>query len=133
MQGFRHLALLPVAFVLASCSSSIVTRHVAQVTTPAPVAKYEGIHYFLPKTIVRVSVPVTETAKAPGPYADVAPFFFPDADPKSIITKASASYSIDPEAVTIATRGVKDLGQEYVLKPTGQLFADTKFHFVLSD
>lgn len=126
------LMVVPAVLFLTSCASSIVTRHIMPTATP-PVAEDEGIHYFLPKTIVRASVPVTEITKSPGPYAKVARYFFPDAPSSSIIVSESRSYTIDPTSVTITTRGVKDLTQQYVLKPTGQIFADTRFHFVMSD
>jgi len=118
-----------IVLAAAGCSTRITTKHVA---TPAPaVLEDEGIHYYLPRTIVRVSIPVTETATRAGAYADLAPLFFPFANPKNILPTA-AGYSIDPTTVTFVSRGVRDPGQHYVVKPTGYWWANTIFKFALS-
>jgi hypothetical protein len=120
---------LMLALLSAGCSTRIATRHVAP--SSDAVLRDEGIHYYLPRTLVRVSIPVSETTTKAGPYADLAPHFFPFVDPKRILTNSTA-YSIDPTAVTFASRGVRDPDHHYVVKPTGDWWANTVFKFSLA-
>ncbi len=117
--------VLPAFTVLSNgCASRITTTHVAPKSAPPP-----GIHYFLPRTIVRVSVPVKETVKTPGQYADLALHFFPHVEKTSVIRDSSTTYTIQREKISFTPRGVRDPNLEFVLVPTGQWFADTTFQF----
>lgn len=87
----------------------------------------------LPKTLLRVSLPSLNTTETPGPFADLAPYFLPATTANDIIQTVKHTYLIDKAAVTVTSRGVKDPDQMYVVRPTGGIFADTKFYFVLKD
>jgi hypothetical protein len=78
-------------------------------------------------------MPVSRTTETPGPFADLAPFFFINSTSDDIIWKKNKTYEVNKEAITVVARGVKDPAQMYVVKPTGGLFAVTKFHFVLNE
>lgn len=122
-------ALLPFFVFLAGCSTRISTRHIKPFDA---VFRDEGIHYYLPRTVVRVSIPVAETTSEPGAYTDLAPLFFPYLDPSKVLGKRS-SYSVDPNKISFVSKGVRDPKHHYLVNPTGDWWADTAFKFSLGD
>jgi hypothetical protein len=79
-----------------------------------------GIVYALPKTVVKVDIPIDKVTKTPGKFAAYTPCFFPD--DKFVMTKA-IEFAVDQEKVRFDdSLFVPDTDEIYLIKTTGGKF-----------
>ena len=88
---------LLLAFVSTACfESKIETLKVQGVGTGGATAtKMNGVFYALPRTVVKVDVPVDRVDKKPGKFVRWTPCFFPDTPPNQIIQTPLIEFAID--------------------------------------
>jgi hypothetical protein len=130
-------AVFPAA-LLAACTAKLVVIHVPDGVLPAdkrPVP--EGVFYALPRTVVKVDLPVDRIETRAGRYVEYTKLFFPQlareaearmesvrkvADPSALATDPVASFKLGTPTFSVV--GEPDPGQVYFVKVTGGLAVD---------
>lgn len=115
LQVLRAMLLLSMSVCAVACfEGKIVTTKVRKGDNR------EGVLYALPKTVVRVDVPIDREDKKPGKYSLFAPCFFPD--DKFIMVKSTA-FSVDQDGVKFDdSLFIPDTDEIYLIKTTGGKF-----------
>jgi len=115
--------VLVVALTFTACfKSKIVAKRVPTSGPPLNPSelKVNGVTYALPRTVVKVSVPVTMASERPGELEIFAPCFFSEKVASKRITADGTSFSIEPP--TFSTRGEPDPNQHFIVKTKGGYF-----------
>lgn len=112
--------VLMLTVLLTGCfkSETVVTK-----VDPDPkknLDKLDGVHYSLPRTVVKVDVPFKRTEEKPGPLEKFTPCFFPADIANERVREKSFSYSI--EDPTFAYRVEPDPTQHFIVSVKGGLF-----------
>jgi hypothetical protein len=89
----------------------------APVTAKGKPLKINGVTYALPRTVVKVDVPVKMTVDKPGELERFTPCFFSEEVSRNRIREFEKSFSIEPP--TFSTRGEPDPDQHFVVKTKG--------------
>lgn len=119
---------------VTACVSNIRTYRItdaASARIAAQKTKGRGVYYALPKTILRVSAPVSQTTNQKGIYQQFTAAFFPHIPASQVIQTDSTSY--DFGAVSFETRGVADPKAVFLLQVQGGRFEDTQLGLELGD
>jgi uncharacterized protein DUF4831 len=125
MTRFALLAILVGVCVLASAcfESKVVT---SKVNPQVPIAKpteMNGVFYALPRTVVKVDVPVVRVDKTPGQFASYTHCFFPDLVPgDDYIVAASTEFKVASDKIKFDTTFVPDTDEIYMIKTQGGMF-----------
>jgi hypothetical protein len=77
--------------------------------TPRP-SKLNGVFYALPRTVVKVTVPVKKTVSSPGRYSQFAAFFYPG---EKFVTQQKTEFA--PDKPTVETVGEVDPDEVYMI------------------
>lgn len=80
----------------------------------------DGVTYALPRTVIKVDVPVKRTVEAPGEFKEFAKCFFSDEVLNDQIKTKKKTYSIEPP--TLSSRGEPDPVQHFIAKTKGGYF-----------
>lgn len=127
------LCALLAALVLTGCfESKVVTTKVPNGPLPNP-AKMNGVFYALPRTVVKVDVPVVRVDKKPGKYQKFAECFFPDVPPNQIIQQNATEFGIDSDNVRFDTLPVPDSKEIYLIKTQGGRFETRNLELALTE
>jgi len=111
------------AMMSTACFKSKIVAKRVPTAAPAPGSKelkVNGVTYALPRTVVKVSVPVTMTIGSPGELEIFAPCFFSEEVASHRIMVKENSFSIEP--ATFSTRGEPDPDQHFIVKTKGGYF-----------
>ena len=113
---------LVMSIVLAGCTARINVTHVQPTTKPVrdgvfkdPTESLRGTIYALPRTVVKVKLPIEKTAKSPGKYGAYADLFLPDRKP--IVPPGSpAESTLALKRATFSTAGEPDPDNVYAVE-----------------
>jgi hypothetical protein len=111
------------AMMSTACFKSKIVAKRVPTGPPAPVSKelkVNGVTYALPRTVVKISIPVKMTVESPGELEMFAPCFFSEEVASQRITAAGKSLSIEP--ATFSSRGEPDPNQHFIVKTKGGYF-----------
>jgi hypothetical protein len=124
--GAAGLAAL--IMVLAGCTAKIIVTKVPLPgvaakgeTPPKPTAKepMNGVYYALPRTVLKVELPIERTSAEAGKYVVYLPIFFPRlAEAQSAVSSTGTSYK--PGKAVILATGEPDPENVYYLKTTSR-------------
>ncbi len=112
------LLLIPV--LLTGCFKS---ETVVKKVDPDPnkgLDKLDGVHYSLPRTVVKAAFPIKRTEQKPGPLEKFAPCFFPADIADERVKDQSTTYSV--EEATFAYRVEPDPNEHFVVSVKGGFF-----------
>ncbi len=104
-ETMRNLLLL---LALAMGLPALGQRQKGKSAEPVPVVVSEGLHYYLPRTGIRITVRATLTATLPGPYAAYADPFL---GIKGVKTETSGHWEM--KEVALATFSEPDPDRQY--------------------
>lgn len=126
MSRIRKVALiylLVTALFSAACfKSKIVAKRIPGSPLPAGAKnlRVDGVTYALPRTVIKVNVPVEMTVETPGVLERLAPCFLSEEVASQRVKERSRSFSI--EQTTFATRGEPDPDEHFIVKTKGGYF-----------
>lgn len=123
------LLLLTVLITSACFEGKVVTTKVS----PADAGKgkeMNGIFYALPRTIVKVDVPVVRTSKQPATFSVFTPCFFPN---ENYVAKKETGFAIDSEKVRFETLFIPDTNEVYMIKTRGNMFETRNLEVSLTE
>lgn len=115
--------LMLISMLSSACfKSKIVATRIASNGPPATAngKTLNGVTYALPRTVVKVDVPVKLTVDTPGGLERFTPCFFSEEVSSNRITELKKSFNIEPP--TFATRGEPDPDQHFIVKTKGGYF-----------
>jgi hypothetical protein len=92
--------------------------------------KMNGVFYALPRTKVKVKVPVKREDQYPGKFADFAKCFLPHKADDAIMTRSTAFSIGTPE---FSERGVPDLDEVYMIRVKSGYFEDKSLTLGLTE
>jgi hypothetical protein len=111
-------------------SSKLVVTKVEPATAGTKGPKISGVFYALPRTVIKIDVPLVRKDYAPGKYAKYAKFFFPD-DEFNADTDHS---SFTMNSAKFTTVGEPDPAQIYQVKiPAGGYFITKSLKMELTE
>ena len=121
----RQTVLLSGIFLVAMFSGACVAKNVVVKVKPSERTniKKEGVFYALPRTVIKVEVPVIKTKETPGKFEKFAKCFFPeDEEAKKIIHEKKTTYDLDDPV--IGSRSEPDPEEVYMVKIKGNYLED---------
>jgi len=117
--------LMLIAMFSSACfKSKIVATRIPSngppVTANGKPLKINGVTYALPRTVIKVDVPVKLTVDTPGELERFTPCFFSEEVSQNRIRVFEKSFNIEP--ATFSARGEPDPDQHFVVKTKGGYF-----------
>jgi hypothetical protein len=118
--------------LLAGCfEGKIVTTKVVKLPPNAPAPKMNGVFYALPRTVVKVDVPVNRVDKSPGEFADFKKCFFPNDN--FVATAETTEFSVVADKIKFDTTFTPDTQQVYMIKTNGGKFETKSLELALTE
>jgi hypothetical protein len=125
------VSLLAITLVTAGCfEGKIVTTKVEKLPPNAPAPKMNGVFYALPRTVVKVDVPVNRVEKTPGEFVEFTPCFFPN---ENFIASPSKEFGIAADKIKFDTTFIPDTQQVYMIKTNGGKFETKSLELALTE
>ena len=109
---------------LIGCAGKVIVTPVPASVAAGDKQKLDGVIFALPRTVVKVTVPVVRTAPAPGIYVKYLDLFFPDAHEKGEYVRATERVAFSIAKPVVGTFGEPDPTKMYYVKLTGGLLVD---------
>lgn len=133
---FALLAILVAVCSLASAcfESKVVTSKVNPQAPILPPTEMNGVFYALPRTVVKVDVPVVRVDKTPGQFASYTPCFFPGlVAGDDYIVASSTGFKVAADKIKFDTTFVPDTNEIYMIKTRGGMFETRTLELELTE
>lgn len=133
--GWWKLALsvpvLAIALMTAGCfEGKIVTTKVERLPPNKQPSKMNGVFYALPRTVVKVDLPVNRVEKSPGEFVEFTPCFFPN---ENFIATGSIEFGIAADKIKFDTTFIPDTQQVFMIKTNGGKFETKSLELALTE
>jgi hypothetical protein len=129
MTAQRKLAkwsAIALALSVSACSASLVSHHVATNDEAAEKQEFHGLFYTLPRTVIRISLPVKLKETKAGKFDKFAELFFPG-------ETLTAGRSFRVGQANFTTRGEPDPRQVYYMRVEGRGAMEQALTFSFSE
>jgi hypothetical protein len=129
----KHVLLIPLLatmLIASGCFESKVTTSKVNPASPGDRRTMNGVFYALPRTVVKVDIPIVRTNKLPGVLAVFTPCFLPDSD---FVIRKKTSFAIDNSNVKFDTMFIPDTDEIYMIKTKGGMFETRNLELKLTE
>lgn len=124
------IALLVLALSAGACFESKVITSKVNPASPGDRRTMNGVFYALPRTVVKVDIPVVRTTKVPGALGVFTPCFLPDSD---FVMRKTISFAVDNSNVKFDTLFIPDTSEIYMIKTKGGMFETRNLELTLTE
>jgi hypothetical protein len=104
---------------LFGCAGTVIVTPVPASIAKGAKANLDGVLYALPRTVVKVAVPLQRVRSKKGIYADYGDLFFPDAFSSDEYAKEDGKNAFSIGKSAFSTYGEPDLSRLYYVRLTG--------------
>lgn len=126
------IPVFAITILLAGCfEGKIVTTKLEKLPPNTRAPNLNGVFYALPRTVVKVDVPVNLVVKEPGEFVEFKPCFFPN--DSFVAATPSKQFGVAADKIKFDSTFIPDTEQVYMVKTNGGKFETKSLELALTE